>query len=59
MFQPIHRLGDERVQIKSYPHEMLDFVAENLTQVDDWVVDRFSVSFYFNKRNLHYFDEIV
>ena len=45
MFQPLHRLGDARVKIESYPHEMLDFVADNLTQVDDWVVDRFLVSF--------------
>ncbi|VUZ47000.1 unnamed protein product [Hymenolepis diminuta] len=42
MFQPLNRVGDERVKIESYPHEMLDFTAENLTQVDDWVVDKFA-----------------
>ncbi|VDK38905.1 unnamed protein product [Taenia asiatica] len=42
MFQPQHRIGDARVRIESYPHVMLDFTAENITQVDDWVVDRFS-----------------
>ncbi|CDS38345.2 gpi ethanolamine phosphate transferase 1 [Echinococcus multilocularis] len=42
MFQPLHRVGDARVKIESYPHVMLDFTAENITQVDDWVVDRFS-----------------
>ncbi|KAL5971998.1 GPI ethanolamine phosphate transferase 1 [Taenia solium] len=42
MFQPQHRIGDARVKIESYPHVMLDFTAENITLVDDWVVDRFS-----------------
>ncbi|VDD75096.1 unnamed protein product [Mesocestoides corti] len=42
MFQPPDRVGDARVRIESYPHSMLDFTAENITQVDDWVVDRFS-----------------
>lgn len=46
MFQPLNRVGDERVKIESYPHEMLDFTAENLTQVDDWVVDKFAVSYH-------------
>lgn len=44
MFQPLHRVGDERVQIESYPHDMLDFAAENITQIDDWVVNKFAVS---------------
>ncbi|VDO09185.1 unnamed protein product [Rodentolepis nana] len=42
MLQPINRAGDERVKIENYPHEMLDFTAENITQVDDWVVDKFA-----------------
>ncbi|KAL5112328.1 GPI ethanolamine phosphate transferase 1 [Taenia crassiceps] len=42
IFQPQHRVRDARVKIESYPHVMLDFTNENITQVDDWVVDRFT-----------------
>nr|VZH96683.1 unnamed protein product [Spirometra erinaceieuropaei] len=42
MLQPPDRIGDNRVLISSYPRDMLDFTAENITQIDDWVVDAFS-----------------
>ncbi len=45
MFQPSERIGDERVKIGSYARSMLDFNAPNITAIDDWVVDAFSVSF--------------
>ncbi len=45
MFQPSERIGDERVKIGSYDRSMLDFNAPNITAIDDWVVDAFSVSF--------------
>uniref|UniRef100_A0A0X3PAD5 GPI ethanolamine phosphate transferase 1 n=1 Tax=Schistocephalus solidus TaxID=70667 RepID=A0A0X3PAD5_SCHSO len=51
MLQPSDRIGDDRVFISSYPRGMLDFTAENITQIDDWVVDKFS-TFLVNNSHL-------
>ncbi|VDN10134.1 unnamed protein product [Dibothriocephalus latus] len=51
MLQPPDRIGDDRVFIHSYPRDMLDFTAENITQIDDWVVDKFS-AFMVNNSHL-------
>ncbi|VDL92562.1 unnamed protein product [Schistocephalus solidus] len=51
MLQPSDRIGDDRVFISSYPRDMLDFTAENITQIDDWVVDKFS-TFLVNNSHL-------